>query len=320
VPGGPFDLVRLGSSKITQAAIDRLNALLGLDKPVQERYFLWLSNILHGNLGTSWTTAPGRPVARLILYRLPYTLLLLGVSTLISMVIGIPIGIYSAIRQYSWADYTVTVLAFFGTSMPTFWFGIMMIIAFALTLNLFPTGGVASAEMSLNYQGDIISVIGRVLTLGRANPDIAGHELPLFIDGLKHLVLPATVLSLFNMAVWSRYARSSMLEVLRQDYMRTARAKGVRERIVILKHGLRNALIPIITIIALAIPGLFTGAIITETIFAWPGMGRLFFDGLNQVDWPLVQGILVIEAFLVVFSNLLADILYAVVDPRIQYS
>ena len=128
------------------------------------------------------------------------------------------------------------------------------------------------------------------------------------------------VLSLFNLAAWSRYARSSMLEVLRQDFMRTARAKGVRERTVIFKHGLRNALIPIVTIIALAIPGLFTGAIITETIFAWPGMGRLYFDGINQVDWPLVQGILVITAFLVVFSNLLADIIYALVDPRIQYS
>jgi len=320
VPGGPFDLLKVGNPRITQAHIERLNALLGLDKPIYERYFLWLNNVIHGNFGQSWTTAPGRAVAQLILYRLPYTLLLIGVSTLISISIGIPIGIYSAVRQYSWADYLVTVLAFFGTSMPTFWFGIMMIIAFAVTLNLFPTGGVAESQLALDFQGDIISVIGRVITLGRANPQIAGHELTLFIDGLKHLVLPATVLSLFNMAAWSRYARSSMLEVLRQDYMRTARAKGVRERVVILKHGLRNALIPIITIIALAIPGLFTGAIITETIFAWPGMGRLFFDGLNQVDWPLVQGILVITALLVVFSNLLADVLYAVVDPRIQYS
>lgn len=320
VPGGPFDMLRLSARLITQAHIDRLNSLLGLDKPVHERYFLWLQNVLRGNFGDSWTTAPGRPVLGLILYRLPYTFLLMGTSTFMAILIAIPIGIYSAVRQYSWADYLVTAFAFFGTSMPTFWFGIMMIIAFSVSLGWFPTGGVIEAKMALEYDGDIISVIGRVLTLGRANPQIAGHEMELFVDGLKHLVLPAIVLSLFNMAGWSRYARSSMLEVLRQDYMRTARAKGVRERLVIMKHGFRNALIPIITIMALDIPVLFTGAIITETIFAWPGMGRLFFDGLNQVDWPLVQGILVITAFLVVTSNLIADVLYAVVDPRIQYS
>ena len=140
------------------------------------------------------------------------------------------------------------------------------------------------------------------------------------LDGLRHVALPALVLTYFNMAGWVRYTRASMLEVLRQDYMRTARAKGLKERVVILKHGLRNALIPLITILALSIPGLFGGAIITETIFSWPGMGRMKIDAISNVDWPVVQGLLVIEAFLVVFSNLLADVLYAVVDPRIQYS
>lgn len=320
VPGGPFDMLKVANSRITAAHIERLNSLLGLDKPVGERYFLWLQNVVRGDLGTSWTTAPGRNVLTLILYRLPYTFLLMGTSVFIALLIAIPIGIYSAVRQYSWADYLVTAFAFFGTSMPTFWFGIMMIIGFSVTLNLFPTGGVASATLAMNYNGDIISVIGRVLTLGRANPQIAGHEWAIFTDGLRHLVLPAAVLSLYNMAGWSRYTRTSMLEVLRQDYMRTARAKGVVERVVILKHGFRNALIPIITILALEIPILFAGAIVTETIFAWPGMGRLLFDGLNQVDWPVVQGILIITALLVVISNLAADIMYAVVDPRIQYS
>jgi peptide/nickel transport system permease protein len=191
-----------------------------------------------------------------------------------------------------------------------------MIIVFAIWLGWFPAaGGVAAPGLP----GNIIDVIRRVITLGQSDPDIAGREGEIFIDGLKHLVMPATVLSLFNLAGYSRYVRSSMLEVLKQDYMRTARAKGVIERIVILKHGLRNALIPVVTIIMLSIPGLFTGAIITETIFSWPGMGRLFFDGISQVDWSLVQGILVITAFLVVVCNLLADISYALIDPRIQY-
>jgi peptide/nickel transport system permease protein len=316
VPGGPFDALRFSNPKITAAHIERLNALLGLNKPIHERYLDWLSNVLRGHWGTSWTTAPGRTVTQLILYRLPYTLLLMGLSTFLAVAIAVPIGIYSAVRQYSWVDYLVTALSFFGTSMPTFWFGIMMIITFSVTLGWFPTSGVATSQIG----GDITDVISRVVTLGRTHPDIAGKELTIFIDGLQHLIMPATVLSLFSMAQWSRFSRSSMLEVLRQDYMRTARSKGVRERVVILKHGLRNALIPIITIMAIDIPTLFTGAIVTETIFSWPGMGRLFFDALNHVDWPVVQGILVMTAILVVFSNLLADVLYAVVDPRIQYS
>ncbi len=317
VPGGPFDLLKASNPRITADHIRRLNALLGLDKPWYERYFLWLGNLAQGNWGNSWTVQAGTSVSSLILYRLPYTVLLMGVSLFFSLVIAIPIGVYSAVRQYSWADYIVTALAFFGASMPTFFFGILMIVLFAVALGWFPaSGGVHSALLP----GDIVDVIRRTVTLGGTNPDIAGREFEIFVDGLKHLFMPAVVLCLFNLAGYSRYVRSSMLEVLKQDYMRTARAKGVVERVVIIKHGLRNALIPVVTIIMLSIPGLFTGAIVTETIFSWPGMGRLFIDGISQVDWSLVQGILVIEAFLVVTCNLLADVMYAVIDPRIQYS
>jgi peptide/nickel transport system permease protein len=317
VPGGPFDLLRASNPRVTQDHIDRLNALLGLDKPVYERYLIWLGKLLQGDWSTSWTVSVGRPVSELIMNRLPYTILLMSVSTILSIVFAIPIGVYSAVKQYSWADYVVTALSFFGAAMPTFFFGILMIIVFAVGLGWFPAaGGVASPGLP----GNIIDVIRRIMTFGQSNPEIAGREMDIFVDGLKHLAMPATVLSLFNLAGYSRYVRSSMLEVLKQDYMRTARAKGVVERVVILKHGLRNALIPVVTIIMLSIPGLFTGAIITETIFSWPGMGRLFFDGISQVDWSLVQGILVITASLVVICNLLADISYALIDPRIQYS
>jgi peptide/nickel transport system permease protein len=317
VPGGPFDLLKTSNPRITQDHINRLNALLGLDKPWYERYFIWAKNVLHGSLGTSWTVSAGRPVADLIMTRLPYTVLLMGVSLLLSIGIAIPIGIYSAVKQYSWADYMVTSLAFFGQSMPTFFFGILMIVIFSVALGWFPaSGGVSSPGMP----GNIIDVIRRALTLGQSDPRIAGQEFQILADGIKHLFMPAVVLSFFNMGGFSRFVRSSMLEVLKQDYMRTARAKGVVERVVILKHGLRNALIPVVTIIMLNIPILFAGAIVTETIFSWPGMGRLFLDGIAQVDWSLVQGFLVVQAVLVVFSNLTADILYALIDPRIQYS
>jgi peptide/nickel transport system permease protein len=216
-------------------------------------------------------------------------------SVLVSLVIAFPIGVLSAIRQYSKLDYAVTMFSFFGLSMPVFWFGLMLIILFAVNfkawgLPYLPTGGLADPGME---------------------NDIGNRVL--------HLILPVTVLSIVSVAGWSRYIRSSMLEVLRQDYVRTAWAKGLQQRVVILKHALRNALIPLITIVGLTLPGLFGGAIITETVFAYPGMGRLYLSALNY-DWTLVMGILVISTVLVVVSNMLADVLYAVADPRIRYS
>jgi peptide/nickel transport system permease protein len=216
-------------------------------------------------------------------------------SVLVSLIIAFPIGVLSAIRQYSKLDYAVTMFSFFGLSMPVFWFGLMLIILFAVNfkawgLPYLPTGGLSDPGM----EGDI------------------GNR-------IWHLILPVTVLSIVSVAGWSRYIRSSMLEVLRQDYVRTAWAKGLQQRVVILKHALRNALIPLITIVGLTLPGLFGGAVITETVFAYPGMGRLYLSALNY-DWSLVMGILVISTVLVVVSNMLADVLYAVADPRIRYS
>jgi peptide/nickel transport system permease protein len=335
VPGGPFDLLRTSNPRITQSMIDRLNALLDLDKPVlpgkycpvvageqqpcrfdQGRYFRWLGRVLHGDFGQSWTMQTGTPVLEMIGQRLWYTLLLGGLSLLVALVIAVPIGIYSAVKQYSATDYLVTALAFFGQSMPTFWTGLMAVAIFAVALKWFPTGGVRS----IGAQGDIVEALAHLLSFGKRYPELAGQVGSLILDGLRHLALPALILAYFNLAGWSRYTRASMLEVLRQDYMRTARAKGLAERVVILKHGLRNALIPLITILALTIPGLIGGAIITETIFSWPGMGLMTINAIAGSDWPVVQGLLVIQAFLVVFSNLLGDVMYAVVDPRIQYS
>lgn len=334
VPGGPFDTLRQSNPRITKGHIDRLNALLDLDKPLlpgqycpvvngvqqdcrldQGRYLRWLVKVSQGDFGKSWTMRTGTPVIQMIGQRIGYTFLLMGLSLFLAIMIAVPIGIYSAVRQYSIPDYIVTAIAFFGQSMPTFWTGLMAMSVFAVALGLFPTGGVRTS----GAPGDIIEAISRILSFGQAYPRLAGKEGTLILDGLHHVALPTLVLTFFNLAAWSRYTRASMLEVLKQDYMRTARAKGLLEQVVVLKHGLRNALIPLVTILALQLPSLFGGALITESIFSWPGMGRMLIDAISNVDWPVVQGVLIISAFLVVFSNLLADILYAVVDPRIQY-
>lgn len=289
-PGGPLDELRMANPRITREHIKQLEALLGLDRPIHERYVVWLMNVLRGDWGYSWQLGTGQSVMSLITARVGNTVLLMAVALGASIVLAIPIGIYSALRQYSWADHLVTGLSFFGMSMPTFWFGVMLLIVFAVMLRWFPAGGTSTVGM----ENDLL-------------------------DRLRYLVLPATVLCLFNIASWSRYIRSSMLDVLGQDYLRTARAKGLRENVVIVKHALRNALIPFITMVGLTLPDLFGGAIITETIFAWAGMGRLYYDAIMASDWPIVQAVMVILAFLVIASNLLADILYAVVDPRIRY-
>ena len=295
-PGGPFDQLAFSKGHVSKDYIQSLNRMLGLDQPLHVRYATWAWKLLHGDFGNSWKVSVGRPVLTLIQSRLGNTLILMSASLALSLLIALVIGIYSAVRQYSFWDYTVTSLSFFGISMPIFWFGLMMMLIFSLQFK----------EWGLPY----LPVAGMYST---------GKEADI-LDRLRHMVLPVAVLSLYEVASWSRYIRSSMLEVLRQDYVRTARAKGLVERVVLLKHALRNALIPLITVVALSIPGLFSGAIITETIFAWPGMGRIFYDGIIASDWPLAMGILIISAVLVVVSNLMADILYAVIDPRIHYT
>ena len=257
--------------------------------------------------GDSWKMAVGQPVTMLFLSRPGNTLLLMGLASIISLVIAIPIGILSAVKQYSVLDYVITTFSFFGASMPVFWFGLMMILLFSYKfrdwgLPFMPAGGVVMVRSA---------PAGQVLAYLNAVPGGTA-------DRLVHILLPAMVLSLFYMATWSRFTRTSMLEVLRQDYVRTARSKGLRERIVIAKHSWRNALIPIITIVVFQIPGLFGGAIITETVFSYHGVGRLYYTALLVDDWPIVMIYLLISTFLVVLATLIGDLLYTWADPRIR--
>jgi peptide/nickel transport system permease protein len=265
--------------------------------------------VVRFDFGDSWRMSPGQPVADLIVSRLGNTIILMSLATLLSIVVGIPIGIYSAIHQYSRTDYAVTTFSFFGSAMPVFWFGLMMILLFSVMferwdLPFLPTGGVQSVRTP--EPGSLLAALG-------ATPGS-------FVDRAIHLLMPTLVLSLLYLAGWSRYSRSSMLEVLRQDYVRTARAKGLMERVVIIKHALRNALIPIVTILVFDIAGIFSGAILTETIFAYPGMGSLYFSALGLNDWPVVMAFLLISAILVVIATLTRDVIYTIVDPRIRFS
>jgi len=289
-PGGPFD-ARIASGHVTDPAyIDRLNKMIGLDKPIHERYLTWVSNVLQGSLGESWSIARGLPVSTIIGSRLPNTVMLMTTGLGFSLLIAIAIGTISAVRQYSVFDNVFTAFSFFGISIPAFWFGLIMLKFFGLELKIFPVGGL----YSVGKQGDVF-------------------------DRLWHLVLPMIVISLLSVAQWSRFLRSSLLETLRQDYVRTARAKGQIERIVLFRHAFRNALIPLVTVIALAIPGLFGGAIFTETIFNWPGMGQLLINAVGSSDWPVAMGVVIITAGLTILANFLADVAYVVVDPRIRY-
>jgi peptide/nickel transport system permease protein len=265
--------------------------------------------VLRMDFGFSWRLSPGQPVIEIIRSRLGNTLALMSTAIIFSLLVAVPIGIYSAVHQYSRMDYAVTTFAFFGSAMPVFWFGLMMILVFSLFfkqwgLPFMPSGGTQLVRAA--QPGSMLALLG-------ATPGS-------LVDRLVHIVMPASVLSLLYMAGWSRFMRTSMLEVLRMDYVRTARAKGLRERVVIARHAARNALIPLITVIAFQLPGVFGGAILTETIFSYPGMGRLYFDALGGNDWPIVMMILFISAVLVVVATLLRDILYTLVDPRIKYA
>lgn len=286
VPGGP--LAVYGANPHMHAA-DRARLIhaMGLDLPLHLRYFKWLVSAVQGDLGHSLFT--GRPVLEMIGERTPNTLILMGLSTVLSLVVGVALGVFSAVKPYSKFDYAATTASFLGYSLPTFWFGIMLMMVFAAKLHWLPAGGMHSLGQEKNW-----------------------------LDGLSYMVLPVTVLSIVSIASWSRFMRSSMLEVLRADFIRTARAKGQSERMVIGYHALRNALIPVITVVMMAMPSLFGGAVMTETIFAWPGIGRLFYDSMGKSDYPVMMGVLIISAVLVVIFNLLADLLYSAIDPRIQ--
>lgn len=285
-PGDPTSI--LMDPKVKPEDMERIKHNLGLDKPWYVQYFFWFSRLCRGDFGNSFID--GRPVLIIVLERIPNTLLLMSSSFFLILILAIPIGIFQSIRQYSLLDYILTVISFIGISLPNFWLGLMLILLFALKLGWLPSGGMYSLDFGFSL-----------------------------LDRIKHLILPAITLSVGGIASWSRYQRSSMLEVLRQDYIRTARAKGLKERVVIYKHALRNALIPIITLLGLSLPDLFGGAYITEIIFAWPGMGRLGVQAVFQRDYPVIMGTLLISSILIILGNLLADVIYAYVDPRIRY-
>lgn len=322
-PGGPMSEIleqrrQQARFPVNQEDIERLKRQYDLDLPLWQSYTRWAfgwpnlddrparGGIIRGDLGVSWRLYQNEPTTQVISRVLPNTLILMVSATIFSLLIAIPIGIYSAVHQYSKVDYLVTSGAFFGTSMPVFWLGAMLILLFCFNfrewgLPYLPPGGVVGSR---DYT---LPLFGRI--------DAGG-----IFDRFLRLILPTLTLSLLYLATWSRFTRASMLEVLRQDYVRTARAKGLVERMVILKHTLRNALIPLVTIVTLQIPGLFGGAILTETTFNYRGMGLLLIDSLFQSDWPVALAYLMIQSFLIVGANLLADVLYTVVDPRIRYA
>ena len=294
-PGSPTDLQTQMNPRASAEAKERLRALYELDKPLHEQYWSWVSKLAVLDLGKSFSQ-DHRPVADKILERLPITILLNVLSMLLILAIAIPIGVLSAVHQDSLFDKATGVFVFVGFAVPTFWLALLLMIFFGVNLNWLPISGIRS----LNYE---------YLPPGAA-----------FWDFLKHLILPVLLSAFGGLAGLSRYMRSNMLEVIRQDYIMTARAKGLSERTVIYKHALRNALLPVITILGLSIPGLIGGSVIFETIFAIPGMGQLFYMSVMARDYPVVMGILFIGALLTLLGNLIADVSYAVADPRIRVS
>ena len=290
-PGNP--LQTMIDPTISLEEINKAEQKLGMDKPKIVQYFMWLKEIVKGNLG--YSIKSGQPVAKLIGERLPATLLLTSAAFILSFAIGVPLGVYSATHKYSVGDYSMTLVAFLGISIPNFFFGLGLIYVFALKLGWLPTSG--------------------MMTIGA---DLSGwHGI---VVRLRHLILPAIVLALPNLATVMRFTRSSMIEVMLHDFIRTARAKGLSNRTVIFKHALRNALIPVVTIFGLSIPFLFGGAYITEQVFNWPGMGSLGIQAITAREYPIVMGLNLFTSILVLLGNLIADISYAFVDPRIRYA
>jgi peptide/nickel transport system permease protein len=291
--GDPLAAYTVDAS-LTAEDIARLRHHYGLDQPIPIQYLNWLGNMLTGDWGTSYYTREN--VFDMVLERLPNTLLLVGISYTVVLVVGLVLGILSAVRQYSPLDHAVTGLSFVGIAMPTFWLGLMLIVLFAVRFKQFglpylPVGGMYDERTGISA--------GQVLW---------------------HAVLPATTLAVVIAARYIRYVRSAVIEQIHLDYIRTARAKGLVERVVLSRHALKNALLPLITLIAVDIPDLLSGAIVTESIFAWPGMGRLFWSAAERTDIPVLMAVMLLVAALNVLCSLIADICYALVDPRIKYA
>ena len=285
-PGGPVAIYAM-SPTMSAEDMERLTRQLGLDQPLHVQYAKWAGSLVTANWGRSYRD--GRVVLEVIADRIPATLVLMLSAFTVAVVLGLTTGIVSAVRQYSIFDHAMTLGAMVALSIPTFWLGLMGIYVFAELLRVLPPGN--------------IGAIGAPFALA---------------DRLRHLLLPAATLGVVMVATWSRYTRASMLEVIGEDYIRTARAKGVSRGAVVLKHALKNALIPLVTLAGLQLPLVFSGALVTETVFTWPGMGRLFVDSIGYRDYPVLMGILLLTATLVVVGNLAADLVYAGIDPRVR--
>jgi peptide/nickel transport system permease protein len=287
-PGGPETVFLETGRFVDPEIIEAYRRRLGLDQPIYIQYLKWIGTAATGDLGYSYTSA--RPVAEMVFERLPATLELMLAGFILATIIALPLGVFSAVRQYSFLDFAGTTFSFLGIAMPVFWFALILQLIFSVNLGWLPTSGRT--------------------TVGDGT----------WWDHVKHLILPGIVLSLRYIAGWSRYMRATMLGVINSDYIRTADAKGLPGSLVLGRHALKNALIPVISIMALDLAGLFSGAVITETIFAWPGIGRLFIQAMGQRDYPLLMAILMMGSIMVVVFNLVADIVYGWLDPRISYS
>ena len=289
-PGDPLDALIDPQAAISSSAQEELRERMGLNDPLPVRYGIWLRELSKGNMGYSYVK--NVPVLERIKERLGPTLLLTVSAMVISVSIGIPLGLLSALKQYSFLDYFLTFFAFAGISVPNFFLALAGIYLFSLKLDLLPPFGMISLR----------------------------SELPRYLDVLYHLILPATILGMANMASLMRFARTSLLEIVSMDYITTARSKGLREGAVLFVHAFRNALIPLITVLGLRLPGLFGGSVIIESVFSWPGIGQLAISSITDRDYPQIMGLLLITAVLILLANLLTDVLYAYADPRIRYS
>jgi peptide/nickel transport system permease protein len=284
-PGGPVGVIS-GNPKVSGEDINRIAENYALDKPLPVQYLYWFKRVfLNFDFGRSYVT--GRPVMDMIKSRIPATVELMGTAFVIALLLGISMGVLSALNRNHFLDHLFSVVSSVGLSMPVFWLGLMAMALFSVRLGILPAGGTGSVQQSFS---------------------LAGH--------IRHLILPALVLSFSFLASWSRYMRSGLLEAMDNDYITTARAKGLDSRTVIFKHALKNAILPLSTVVVLRIPALFTGAVITETVFSWPGMGRLFYEGIRRNDYTRVLGIVVISCLLIIIFNLIGDIICFVIDPR----
>lgn len=283
--GSPLEMLQ--GPRVSEAAVEAKKIALGLDQPVYVQYFVWLEQLLHGNLGYSMKSY--QSVSGMILSHLGSTLLLMGVSLLLSLLIAVPAGIFSAVRKYSKGDYAVVTFSFLGSSIPSFFLALLLIYVFSVKLGWLPSSGMTTLGVEDNL------------------PDL-----------VKHMVMPVLVLTFSMSGSIIRYIRSAMLEILQQNYLRTARGNGISEQKVIWKHAFRNALVPIITVVGMQIPVLFGGAVIVEQVFSWPGLGLMTMSAIISRDYPVIMGVCLLSAVVVLAANFLTDILYALADPKIQ--